>query len=206
MRRLRWGDDAPVGVDEARQRIVDAAEACVDRLGLAKATVEDVAGEARVSRATVYRYFSSRDELVLAVLLRELERTLDPPVASLLEGLSSSDDVVDAVVASAVHLLAAVRSNEKLQLLLTSDVGGVSATLAGASVALFEAYVGEVAPPLARAQEQGWLRTDVSAEDLAEWMLRILVSLLTVEGPHPRTPEQERRLLCALLAPALRLR
>jgi AcrR family transcriptional regulator len=45
----------------------------VARWGLAKTTVEDVAREARLSRATVYRHFpGGRDELVDAVVLAEL--------------------------------------------------------------------------------------------------------------------------------------
>src|SRR6478672_7803463 len=73
--KLRWGDQVPAGVEAARQRLLDAAETCIDRFGLAKTTVEDIATEAKVSRATIYRYFDNRDELVLAVVLRSLERT-----------------------------------------------------------------------------------------------------------------------------------
>ena len=75
MSQLRWGDAVPSDTAAARERLVDAAETCIDRFGLAKTTVEDVAREAAVSRATIYRYFANRDELVLAVLLRDLERS-----------------------------------------------------------------------------------------------------------------------------------
>lgn len=47
-----------------RERIFEATFACVARYGIAKTTVEDVAREARMSRATVYRYFAGKDELV----------------------------------------------------------------------------------------------------------------------------------------------
>ncbi len=50
-----------------------ATAACVARWGLAKTTVEDVAREAGLSRATVYRHFpGGRDELIDAVALSEL--------------------------------------------------------------------------------------------------------------------------------------
>ena len=52
-----------------RQRILEATYACVARYGLAKTTMEDAAREARLSRATVYRYFpGGREELVDAVV------------------------------------------------------------------------------------------------------------------------------------------
>lgn len=56
-------------MDDTRQRIVEAAYACVARWGLAKTTVADAAREAGVSRATVYRTFpGGRDELISAAV------------------------------------------------------------------------------------------------------------------------------------------
>ena len=50
---------------DTRTRILEAAVACIERWGLAKTSLEDVATEAGLSRATVYRYFAGgRDELV----------------------------------------------------------------------------------------------------------------------------------------------
>ena len=41
----------------AESRVLDAARRCVDRWGLGKLTIDDVATEAGVSRATLYRLF-----------------------------------------------------------------------------------------------------------------------------------------------------
>ena len=54
---------------DTRQRIVEAAYACVARRGVAKTTIEDVAREAGMSRATVYRAVpGGRDELINATV------------------------------------------------------------------------------------------------------------------------------------------
>jgi AcrR family transcriptional regulator len=53
---------------DARQRLLDAAERCVERHGIRKTTMEDIAREAGISRPSVYRYFSDREELLLAVM------------------------------------------------------------------------------------------------------------------------------------------
>jgi len=56
-------------MDDTRQRIVEATYACVSRSGLGKTTVEEVARQAEVSRATVYRVFpGGRDELIDAAV------------------------------------------------------------------------------------------------------------------------------------------
>jgi AcrR family transcriptional regulator len=53
---------------EARRRqIVDAAVACFARDGFHQATMQDICREARLSPGAVYRYFSSKDELIEAI-------------------------------------------------------------------------------------------------------------------------------------------
>ena len=203
MPRLRWGDDAPADPGAARQRIVDAAEACIDRYGLAKTTVEDVAGRAEVSRATVYRYFGNRDELLLAVLLRGLEHSMEHGLDDFFADVRSPDGFAEAVINSSVYLLDAIRHDPKLEVLLDRESGGLSATITGASEALFAIVLDEWRPALKAAQGQGLLRPDVEVDELSEWVLRCILSLLTVEGPEPHTPETERRLLLTFLAPAL---
>ena len=47
------------------ERLLQATFACVARYGIGKTTIEDVAREAGVSRATVYRQFpGGKDQLV----------------------------------------------------------------------------------------------------------------------------------------------
>jgi AcrR family transcriptional regulator len=46
-----------MSLDPAGLCILDAAKSCCERWGLAKVTIEDIANEAGVSRATLYPYF-----------------------------------------------------------------------------------------------------------------------------------------------------
>ncbi|HYP95908.1 MAG TPA: helix-turn-helix domain-containing protein, partial [Mycobacterium sp.] len=50
--------------DDARERILAAAERCIDRHGIRKTTMDDVASEVGLSRPSVYRYFADRDDLL----------------------------------------------------------------------------------------------------------------------------------------------
>src|SRR6478752_5691283 len=92
---LRWRADAPDDPASARQRVLDAAEACFARDGISKTTVEDIARAAGISRATVYRSFSDgRDEIVLGVVVREADRYL-----TRLDGrIAGRADLADAIV------------------------------------------------------------------------------------------------------------
>lgn len=62
---------------DTRTRILDAALAVIDRGGLARLALEDVAAEAGVSRQTVYRHVGGREGLITATILREEEAFLD---------------------------------------------------------------------------------------------------------------------------------
>lgn len=61
---LRWGAFAAADGRSGRDRLLDAAERCLEVQGLAGTTMEDIARNAGVSRATVYRYFASREAVI----------------------------------------------------------------------------------------------------------------------------------------------
>lgn len=201
--RLRWGDSAPSGAAAARDRLVDAAEACIDRFGVAKTTLDDVAAEANVSRATVYRYFHNRDELVLEVMLRELERSYERSIHEFVDEVETPEDAGRAIVDAAAYLLTTIRKNPKLRLFVGSHGGGATATVHGASAAFFTAVADDLRPYLEAARDRGVLRADVEVDELSEWILRTIVSLITVPGPTVRSMEEERGLLARFLVPAL---
>ena len=59
------------GSDQRQQQILDAAAAVIIRLGYDKTTISDIAGEAGVSRRTIYLYFKGKEELFEELLYRE---------------------------------------------------------------------------------------------------------------------------------------
>jgi TetR/AcrR family transcriptional regulator len=60
--------------ERRRSEIVDAAERVFAQKGLDRATMADVADEARLSRGLVYFYFKDKDDLYLALTVRAMER------------------------------------------------------------------------------------------------------------------------------------
>jgi AcrR family transcriptional regulator len=59
-----------------RDRILDAAESLMSRLGYQKMTMEDIAREAGIGRRTIYLHFPSKEETALATIDRIVERLL----------------------------------------------------------------------------------------------------------------------------------
>ena len=57
--------------NEREEQILDAAAMVISRIGYDKTTMKDIAGEAGVSRRTVYLYFKGKEGLFEALLFRE---------------------------------------------------------------------------------------------------------------------------------------
>ena len=66
MGRKGWGGSPPTDDAEARKRIVDATLRTIERRGPEQTTLSDVADDLGITRRTVYRYFSSTEELFVA--------------------------------------------------------------------------------------------------------------------------------------------
>src|SRR5688500_18635600 len=62
------------GPPELSAKVVAGAPRAIARFGLAKLTVDDVARQAGISRATLYRYFPGRGAVLAAVVRSETER------------------------------------------------------------------------------------------------------------------------------------
>ena len=103
----------------ADDRVVDAALACFSRWGVAKTTLDDIARQAGVSRATIYRQFPGGKDVVLdAVAGREL--------AQFFAGLRAemdrtAGDLEDLLVAGIAYTSRAIREHAALQFLLAHE-------------------------------------------------------------------------------------
>jgi AcrR family transcriptional regulator len=68
--RYIWG--MPYDADATRARIFEAAVAEFAAVGIGGARVERIAQRAKANKSLIYRYFTSKDRLFAAVLMREL--------------------------------------------------------------------------------------------------------------------------------------
>jgi AcrR family transcriptional regulator len=201
----RWGERAPTSREGARHRLVEAARTCLTRNGLAKTTIEDVAGEANVSRQTVYRYFANRDELLLAGVLAELQASQAVPDRSeeMARAARTPIEAVASLVEGVVHTLETIRTNPLLHSLLAAESDSMRAAIDGASQALFRLYADELRPWLVLGQDSELLRADVEPDEIAELLLRLTLSFITTEGWVHRDADDLRRFLITFLTPAL---
>lgn len=104
--------------DTNEQRIVDATLACIARWGLSKTTLDDVARQAGLSRATVYRAFpGGRDAILAAALHAEFARFLD----DLGPALAVADTLADLLAGALGSAMAHITGSEALAGALAND-------------------------------------------------------------------------------------
>jgi TetR/AcrR family transcriptional regulator, repressor for uid operon len=155
-------------------RAVAGLLACLARQGIRKTTLDDVAREAGCSRATLYRYFPSKQAVLDAAIRTEQERV----VTALLVAAACTATLEDAVVALLTTAgtevgqhpaLRFVADFEPERLLPHLCFSGGDRLLAAASLAL--------APALAPAVG------DAAAPRAAEWVARVVLCFLCEPDP-----------------------
>ncbi len=107
-------------------RVLDAAKSCVERWGMAKLTIDDIAAEAGVSRATLYRMFpGGKDVLFDALRVRELEDFFTRLGAH----LRGADSLEEFVVRAMVFATRDLRDDQHLAAMLASEPGYTASEL-----------------------------------------------------------------------------
>ena len=183
----RVAAETAAGTDDVESRILAGTMVCLGRFGVAKTTLEDIAGEADCSRATVYRYFGNRAAVVRAAVNAEIERVSDAIVAS----AADADNLEDAVTAMFVGAAKALVNHTALQRALDLEPEVV---LPGLSFEggdrMFAEAARRFAPVFAR-----FIPPD-RAERAAEWSTRVLLAYLHPDlAPFSMTGEVAARAL-----------
>jgi AcrR family transcriptional regulator len=89
--------------DDARERIVAAAERCIDRHGIRKTTIDDIASEVGLSRPSVYRYFADRDDLLIELNIRHARALINRAHKSVSRQSNFPDQIVEGLLYVADH-------------------------------------------------------------------------------------------------------
>jgi AcrR family transcriptional regulator len=182
-----------------RERLLDAAEGCLEQFGPQKTSMEDVARAAGMSRATVYRYFENRDALLLGVASRQAATLATEAI----KFLAQFNTISDWLVEGCLFTLREIPKRPVFASLTTSlDAGAASKIMLGSS-GMIQIGVNVLRPMFANAKQQGLLRDDVDIDMLIEWLLRVLWTYLNAPSQVATDEDSMRRLFHMLLIPAV---
>lgn len=160
---------------DASERILDAALQQVEDFGVRRFTVDDVAGRVGLSRVTIYRYFPTKDQLIQAVMLRELQRfTAD------VEAVVDKHDTPDErAIEGFVFGLATLRKHELLNRLLRTEPELILPLLTVNAAPVLATGREFIAGLIRRKVEQdGRTHDEEAIEGQSELISRIVVSFI----------------------------
>ena len=171
----------------------------MERFGLQKTRLADVATEAGVTRQTVYRYFSSVNEMLAAVAAADANDFLERMRTALLHVRTAEEAIVETIVYCRAELpneptLGLMLRNGEMEF-FTREATSSGAVTLGAQ--------------MLRRLPVDWSAEgydDSMLEGLAEMVMRVWLSFQQYPNRPARTDDELREFLRAWLCPRIPLR
>lgn len=188
-RRKPWNGRPPRSEAEARRFLLDVAQDCIERFGVSKVGLSDVAAAAGVTRQTVYRYFIDADDLFNAAAVLASGGFLE----RLRARVRKREDLAERAVEALVVAIREIPKDPQLDALMRSgDSFDVSSALKLNFVQEELLSLADGAPGLSASDR----------DELAELLVRLLGSFLDDSGPD-RSEEELRSFLSRWLIPVI---
>ena len=198
--------------EDKRARILAAARAVCARSGLEAARMEAIAAEARVSKGTLYRFFESKEDLLLASLIdSHLNESYATGKADALARMAPAERL-ERLLEEAAHVLAAATARMPVNMqawgLVAGDAGRRRLLDRALCEQVYPLRTAELAAALRDGIAAGVYRDDVDPEAVAAVALAIFDGTLyrsTFDPQHANSRALRtsyRLMLDALRAPA----
>jgi AcrR family transcriptional regulator len=158
--------------NEVVQQILDAGSAWLTRFGNEKTTIQDVAQASGISRATIYRYFPGRAQLLQAITDYDQARQLQE-VRIRAAAAASMEEAV--AIAAEVLWVAALRFRTSEH--LANRDRGLANYLVFRRADRSEWITELIRPYVQRAREAGELPSAVSLDDAIGWIVMTLSAI-----------------------------
>jgi AcrR family transcriptional regulator len=188
---MQTAQDNSPRVNARRRQVLDAAIRCFRRHGFHATSMAEIAAEAAMSVGHIYRYFTSKNEIIQAIVRQDTEETL----ANMAELEARGDDLYQAVIEGVDEKDEAALDRDRAALILEVRAEAarnpvVAAVLEAADRELRSNF----ARILAKAKPEGWTDSDLAA--------RIELMALMFDGIPVRIvshPDLDRAALFAMI-------
>ena len=159
--------------------MLDAAYSCVARFGLAKTSVEDVAKEAGLSRATVYRLFpGGKDQLLGAMVRGEMDRFF----VRMAVAVADQPDFPALVEAALTFAHREIGGHAVLQTVLVTEPERLIPFMTGEQGRILGAVVEYLRPLLEEEAAAGRMQPGVDPDLAARYIAAMGLSVMATPG------------------------
>lgn len=162
-----------------RDRLLAATYACVARFGLGKTTIEDVAKESGISRATIYRQFpGGRDELLVETVGWELSNYF----SVLADHVRDAPDLEQLLERGLAYAHRSVTEHAVLRKILDTEPERLLPLLTTEAMRTIPFIAAFLQPYLRREADAGRLRAGVDLDRAGDYLARAILSLIGAPG------------------------
>lgn len=185
--------------EATRGKILDAVTHCYRALGVDGTTMEDVAQEAGVGRATLYRHFSNQQHLLVEVITREMAGIR----AQLENTLAVGGRCEDYLIESALIILRETPRRGLAELLFTGTTSARISRMSLSDKSITDFASDWLEPFYATAKAEGVLRDWVTRPKLQEWIGRVIISLITTPSQTMKSEKALREFFMDAIVPSI---
>ncbi|MCR8547587.1 TetR/AcrR family transcriptional regulator [Salipiger sp. P9] len=173
---------------EINDRILDATAECLSKFGNRRTSVNDIAANSGLSRATIYNHFKNRSAITTALMRRELSRMQ----SSILSGLNGSTSSEDIIVECVTLFVLSIRSHPLFQRMIELEPGLVLPWFTTRSGFLARSGTQLFVPYLDAAMDRGDFTCHDKTET-AEWLTMVALSLVFALDTFPHLRDSDLR-------------
>lgn len=182
-------------VDERRQRILTRAQEVFAREGFRSAEVKTIAEQAGVGKATIYKFFDSKEHLLLTVVEENLIKVRDMALAKLMAQGEPLARLENACVAMAEF----IQANREFARVLLQEAGEFAGDIQRRHLAMIEENLPVAEAFFAELRKDGYF-TAMDTRETLHMMLNLLIGstwnwALTGEGDLTSRARQYVRIL-----------
>lgn len=179
-----------------RENILSAAIECINRWGVDRFSMADLAKEANVVRSTIYMYFKTRDEVIRAALLQLAYGFGEKLFLHIAQFTQAEEKMVEAVYFCVKSLpdepfLTMISSS------VLSDMVREHTLTTAEGMDIGSGIIASIIP----ADDM----TARELQEIAEHSIRFVLSLITMESPLIKTDEDLKGFIARRLLPAVGL-
>lgn len=149
------------------EQIIEAAQRCFQRGGLLDTKMDEIADEAGILRPNLYRYFPSKDALIVEVIVREMRATHE----ARRQKLPMTGPVRPLIVESLIMGAVISRSDEVIRTNMAIDAIHLTARLCATEQKVLDAQYEYWGPLLEYGRARHEINPALSNERIVRWFL-----------------------------------
>lgn len=167
-------------------KILNAAYRCFNRRGIQGTKAEEIAIEAKISKATLYRYFASKDAIVDQVSIREIEKA-----TTAIRKILKAEESIEQTLVEGLFLSTRLAGSNPCVQALAHDSGFTSRT-SDATSPQQKAFLSTWGKLITKAMKTKKIAADLTEESVGNWLYVNLEMLILTEEDGER-PDEELR-------------